>query len=410
MRRAVLILIALVHLFATSAVAEVGDRETPFYRIDLAVDRGSGALDAAVRIDIPRAQAATTFLLAATHRITAAESRNGTVTIGPNGGGIPGTQTITVTRRSPGPLDLMLRYAGPLGPSGEPPMNEISAARVELNLDSFWLPVVSGFTTRFAAVLNLRGVPSDWSVVSSGEARREGDRFVITRQTADVDMAFMATPGFASEVAPGFRIYATDLQTPAARLYRHHGAEAVRWLERWFGPLPHAPVRLVVARRARQSGYARAGYVVVTEGAAISETSVAKFVAHEFSHAWWAPVDPGTDNRWLQESIAEYVALRYVESSLGEDAVSSLVRGKRIQAAGAGAIIGHGPGGDAELYAKGPLLLISLEGHIGRGTLDALLAQLARQPPSTTSQFLDALRDRAGTQAAEIFERQLRYE
>jgi hypothetical protein len=77
---------------------------------------------------------------------------------------------------------------------------------------------------------------------------------------------------------------------------------------------------------------------------------------------------------------------------------------KRPLAAKAGPILGRGLLDDAELYNKGPLLLFELEAKVGRSSMDKVLAQLARHPPSVSSEFFQTLAAVAGEAAAQDFE------
>lgn len=172
--------------------------------------------------------------------------------------------------------------------------------------------------------------------------------------------------------------------------------------------MPGKPVRIVVVKRERASGYARLGYIVVTDRSRGGDAGTAKFVAHEMAHAWWAPVDPNTEHRWLQESIAEYVALRYIEQAMGVAARDELLAPKREAAATAKPILGGTRWTDAELYAKGPLLLFELEERIGRATLDRVLSALAARPPKVSADFFAVLADLAGAAEARRFEHRLR--
>ena len=172
--------------------------------------------------------------------------------------------------------------------------------------------------------------------------------------------------------------------------------------------MPGSPARVVMVRRPRVSGYARPGYVVVTEGRTGAEVGQAKFVAHEFAHAWWMGGNSTTEDRWLSESTSEYAALRYVETAFGAAARDEMLKSKRDAAAKAGPVLGAGRRTDAELYNKAPVLLFDLEQRIGRERLDQVMGELARNPPKVTADFLRVLSRVAGEEAARTFETALR--
>jgi hypothetical protein len=303
-------------------------------------------------------------------------------------------------------VEVRLQYRGPLAPTGTPPLNLIQPNLVELNLDSFWLPTARGLPP-FTVRADISGIPPDLVVVANGVVRRSGDHVLISRETGDVDLALVAIRGLHHSVSDGFELYAADLATETARVYLRHGPSIVKFLESWFGPMPGRPARVVVVNRERKSGYSRPGYIVVTESSHASEAASAKFMAHEFAHAWWHSGDPRTENRWLSESMAEYISLRYIESALGPANRDELLAPKREIAAKAGPMLGAGERTDAELYSKGPLLLFDLENRIGRARLDQLFASLAPHPPATTADFMSALAAVAGAEQAAAFNQEM---
>jgi hypothetical protein len=290
---------------------------------------------------------------------------------------------------------------------GELPINRITPDAIELGLDSMWLPVRAGFP-RFTVSADIGGVSDGLVAVAPGAIKRTGGHISIRRETGDPDLAFVAIRGLKRMSSDGFELYSSDGSADVASVYRRHGAAAMKFLEAWFGRMPGRPARVVLVRRTRNSGYARSGYVVIVEGGAVTEKDSAKYIAHEFAHAWWAPVDPTTENRWLSESIAEYAALRYVENAFGVGARDEMLDRKRPLAAKAGPILGRGSLEDEELYNKGPLLLFELEGQVGRSRMDKVLAQLARHPPSVSSEFFRTLAAVAGQGPAKEFEASMR--
>jgi hypothetical protein len=395
-------------LFLLVCIASSLRAELPHYELNARIHRNDARLEAEVLITLPPA-AETHFLLGGTYEISHASATGGSIAVAPTDKPWKGLQRISVRSRLPlRRVKVTLRYAGPLGPTGKPPLNTIAKDLVELNLDGMWVPVVEGFTTRFTLDAVIDGIPRDLTAIAPGRVTRSGRRIVIQRED-DIDVAFVAMRGMHRVSGDGFELYAHDPSSELSKLYIEHGTKALAFLETWFGRMPGRPVRVVVVRRPRESGYARRGYVVVSEARRAGGVApTAKFIAHEFAHAWWAPVDPNTEHRWLQESIAEYVSLRYVESALGAAARDQLLVSKREIAKTAKPILGHAARTDAELYSKGPLLLIELEERIGRARLDEVLRELAAHPPSLTSQFMDVLARVAGEDAMRAFDSRLR--
>jgi hypothetical protein len=213
---------------------------------------------------------------------------------------------------------------------------------------------------------------------------------------------------------PGVEIYATDFDWIITDIMRRHAMASAAWFQEWFGPLPSGDVRVVILPKP-SGGYARRGYIVTGEAREevaqveeIPESGPARHIAHEFAHAWWSPADTLTEHRWLSESVAEYLALRYVEHAFGLLAAHDLLERKRERAEAAPPLLGGGaPNGDS-MYQRGPFLLFALEEEIGRVKLDEVLGRLARNPPRLTEQFMVMLSGVAGPEAASWFDGKMR--
>lgn len=381
----------------------------PHYDLQIDVDPSTGTLRVASDIHLPGplVDGEIVFVLGGGQTVESARADGALVEVSPTDEPWEGLQKIVVRPARTGePLLLRVLTQGRPATGGDPPINIVSPRLIELSLDGMWLPIRLGFTTTFTAVASIRGIPRAMTVVSGGSSERLDDRVVIRRSRPDFDFAFVAMSDVEVVDADAVQLFAADTASATARLFRLHAPRAIHFLEEWFGPYPSGPVRLALVQRERASGYARRGYVVVTESTRRGDVAVAGFVAHELAHAWSPPVDPNSEDRWLQESIAEYVALRYVEHALGSQVRDSVLAAKRERAAGATPLLGLGPRSNAELYDKGPLLLSWLEQRIGRDLLDDVLRGVAQRQPTRTAAFLAILADVAGeTAAAEFRER-----
>jgi hypothetical protein len=402
---------ALVVLFLRLA-AVAGTPEAMHYTVQADLDRGSGSLAAKVTIMVPRKMVVSpmVFLLSETALISSLKvTPRATVATSIEKGLYGHFQKITIRAEKPGEEDLFirLRYKGPLGPSGDPPMDRISADAVELNLDSLWVPVLEGFVTTFTWNAEIRGLGSELVVVAPGHIERSRDRVLIRCEARTSDIAFTAVRGLQRKGTGGFELFARDPSSHPAKAFLHHGIASVKFLEAWFGNLPVRPVRVVMLRRERSGGYSRPGYIVVVDSGD-AEAALAKFIAHELGHEWWNTGASDSADRWLSESFAEYVALRYIESELGASTRDTYVASKREATRNAGPLLGPGMRSDVVLYDKGPLLLIGLEERIGRERFDRFLAGMAPNPPDTTAEFLAQLTRLAGKEMARDFEESLR--
>lgn len=396
-------MLSLMAIAASIAAAEKVDAR---YSLGATVvpEHGLIAVDAIISLPSASAGSSTEFMLSRTHKVTTLETSPGaSASVVSTDSPWPGLQRIVVTFREPvsAPM-LRVRYSGALMPTGNPPLNMITPALVELNLDSMWVPIRTDLGARFTVEARIAGLPSRAIVVAQGDITPQGNEVHIRRDVPDLDFAFAAVPNLQRVVSTDFEFFARDPESPRSRLYLKHGPAVISFLEKWLGPMPGKPARLVVVPRERVSGYARKGYIIFTESAQGSESGLAKFTAHEFAHAWFYNANATTEHRWLDESTAEYASLRYVEHALGKAAVGEMLASKRTAALNAGPVQAVNRA-NAELYSKGALLLFELEERLGRARMDELFAEVARRQIGTTSDFLALLGGLAGDGAREWF-------
>jgi hypothetical protein len=395
------------------AVAVAGSPAVMHYSVAANLDPARGALSASITITVPAAQVTSpiVFVLSDSATISSIDvTPRAEVVVSSEEGLYGHYKKITIRGAASGRtgMRIHLRYGGPLGPSGDPPMNRISKDDIELNLDSLWVPIREGFASKFTWDGAIRGIRSNLRVVSPGRVERSSGQVRLSCSAGGPDIAFVAIRGLRRTEANGFEFYARDLANKQARAFLRQGSGAVKFLEAWFGRMPVRPMRVVMVQRERPGGYSRPGYIVVVDKGTAPESEVARFIAHELAHEWFATGASDTEDRWLSETLSEFIALRYVESAFGRGIRATLLASMRDATKDAGPVLGAGRRSDMVLYQKGPLLLIALEERIGRERLDGLLAGLAPKPPQTTAEFLQALSRTAGEEAAREFEQSMR--
>lgn len=381
----------------------------------------TGRLLSDVTITVPAAELGDdreiSFLLGRRFDVLLARAEHGEAEMRPTDEPIEGLRRITFRFDDTlsAPARIRLQYEGPLSAGGDG-VNPFTGDRVELSVDHMWFPVRDDIAMRFTAETWLSGLAEDLVVVAQGRIRRSPHEVHIRRDTLDVDLPLVAARGLVAHTAPGVEFYAADLGPKLVGIFHRRSIDAARFMADWFGR-PRDPIRIVVVSRPQTMGYARAGYTVVSDGGEAAaaaaqgefpESNPARYVAHEIAHAWWSPADPLTEDYWLSESVAEYVALRYIEAAFGRADLDRMVRAKQERAAGAGPLLARRRPNSTQLYQLGPLLLLDLEQAIGREALDETLRRLGRRPPATTAEFLAVLEQVAGTPAAAAFDTALR--
>jgi hypothetical protein len=388
-----------------------GSPALPHYAIRAILDPPQHTLSVSAVVTFPPAPAGSVeeMILGRSYRVSRMLASNGVVVAEATDRPFRGLQAIRVRRAVDGPTAVTLEYEGALTSFVTPPMNVISPELVELSVDSFWLPYSARLGALFTIEGSVDGLPPGATVVSSLSFRRTPTGIRIPRSTPTGDVALVAAPGLVSVREGRFVFYGRDVESDLAKAYRRHGAGALTMLESVLGRLPTEQASVVIVRRASRSGYARPGYVIVTERPdTVPEHGTAKFIAHELAHAWFSRAAFDTEDYWLVETPAEYLGLRYVETALGRAARDSMLEAIRRAAATAGPILGSGRQSSAAIYSKGPALLFDLEERIGRGAMDAVLSELARSKVHTTTVFFEILSRVAGETVAKDLEQRMR--
>lgn len=322
--------------------------------------------------------------------------------------GMPGIQRLRVdlVEGASGPVVFYARHRGPLfdGPDPER-INRITEDWIELGLDSFWHPVFETFDRPFTARLTLK-LSEDWELVASGKSTRVGDLVVLDNRVPQIDLAFVASPDLETARLGNSVVYAPDAEAPVVDRVLEAAEACAESLNRDFGsrePLP--PRRFVLAPR-EESGYARKNYVVLSrlsdspEGATI-------FLCHELAHFWSMRGNPMTVENWLNESFAEYAALRIVRERHGEAAYETMLAEKRERSKSAPPVWTTGSktrGSHATMYHKGPVALAELEAAIGTEAFDRFLERYMTGTFATTPELLEVLEETVGEEARRTFE------
>jgi aminopeptidase N len=410
------------------ASAQSAAASRPTYTGRVRLDPGTAALDGRWTLHMPRVAADSITLLLNVGldrvrvggRLVARVARDTS----------RGLNRLTIyLRPATAPRQVILEVAtlGTLQMSGEG-INTVSAAYVELGLDSFWFPVIDGFPD-FTGTLRIT-LPAPLHLVSSGTVRRAVDartvsgRIGVTATSTIVssvplpDFAFVAARTFTTVASPRVRAYSTSADSALVRAMLDVANRCAGYLvERYGEGAPMPPVELLLPPRTGP-GYARKHYIVVPVGewigapgdAAARAASQTGFLCHELAHFWsTGAVATGPEN-WLNEGFAEFVSGRAVRALRGDSAYAAVQAQWRARAMRVGAVwtpaATSRPSANAS-YGKAPLLLATLEERIGADRMDRLLVQFMTRPLRSTRAVLDMIAAEAGRETADWFERAL---
>lgn len=259
---------------------------------------------------------------------------------------------------------LSLRYEGRL-PSGPEALARISPGLTELNLYGAWLPILAGpqgfdyeLDVSLPAGQRLYGAGR----ISADEARSalarpggktdagrggEGDsapwRYRVTGRSSAGDVPIVAGSGFESVPVPDTRlcdleIVAKSLSGVAADRVASEIARACDFLAAEAGREPgeKTTVSVVIVPR-EDSGYARPPLIVLPAGwfsdlggltvlTGSQKSEWRRRLFHEMSHLFAPLAETGSHHDWINEGLAEFLALRALAFVRGKPAMDAYVR------------------------------------------------------------------------------------
>lgn len=306
------------------------------------------------------------------------------------------------------PRQVKFAYGGPFRTLS---LNALDADHVELTGDSRWFPVAPSFDHRLSAQVGLR-TSSEWTLIGSGESERFGSGYRLRQERPNFDIVLSilsqpevfesngytvydarSEPGtnwtLLKEALSGCRAFLTDLAGAA-------------------GPLPDASILLT---NRSEGAYSRGTLLSLMDIENETDESLYKLVCHELTHHWSA-ASPGGPDDWINEGVAEYVALMAVRDHFGEDVFADYLD-DYAQSLEEDALLpiwtqdaaGRTP--SIISYRAAPLALAELEQQMGRMPFLAFLRSILTDRIGTTPVLLDRLKDMAGPEVRETFETRL---
>ena len=318
-------------------------------------------------------------------------------------------------------IRLSVAYSGQIGCIMEWEVNRITREWVELGLYSPWFPLVPDGQNVVHLEYDLEvTVEGDYQVVGAQRIEGTADGWRLVSKRPGQDMVLLAAPGFHSlkrtDGNASMFVHRTGVENQAAaQALGATGLDLLNFYREWFSDPTSREITVVIAPRSVGGGYVRHSLMVLSEDALTAfETEAMKIfksLAHEFAHLWWnrAPADSWED--WLNESIAEYCALRAVAAKYSQKIFDTMINDKREKMKGLPPVKGlerTSPHAVDVLYSKGCVLLHDLSERVGERAFTALLRRLLAMEALSTERFLEALSDVAGSEIARDFGAMLR--
>jgi hypothetical protein len=348
--------------------------------------RGVAVYDGEVRIDPARGtlEARWRITFAGDSTETAQVRLNRGFTVAGHETTVAGSEQV-ITVRSP----VDLAYAGTLIAPGDS-INRVSAAWTELGLDSFWQPVIDGFTHQIVGRVRLH-LPAGYQIAASAIVRREnGGTFTLEQRVPLIDFPFSAAPALASEVLGGTRVYFTGARPALAAPVLRTSEDCSSYLDSLYGSVERLPPRTMVLAPRTGPGYARKNYIVITN-VDTTPTRLGRFVCHELAHFWSLRANSTGPDNWLNEGFAEFISAQYVRARIGPAAYDTIVTQWRTVGERQPAVwtpeSTRRPNAMIS-YRKAPYLLTQLEARIGSAPMQRVLQRYMTEPIRTTPELI----------------------
>jgi hypothetical protein len=276
-------------------------------------------------------------------------------------------------------------------------------------VDSLWIPLPPQTRTTFGLTVDH---PSDFEVWAQGtrvgSEALSGGRTRTEFEHSGALPTLYGSDGYATQVVPwGESTLTVAVWKEHAEHLESLSATAQTAMEglALLGPYPLQQVQLVESGfRDGRGGYGSVGNVALGWRSVVDGGDV-DFVAHELAHGWFGGQVPlaasgRTHGQW-NETLAEYVSSWALEAeAAGElrcgwsSRYQGLPDNKDRAIRAVGTVSRRGSDHQAITYAKGALLLTSLEDRIGRERVVVWIESVleAREgQPSTWTHLTDAL-------------------
>jgi len=235
-------------------------------------------------------------------------------------------------------------YDGKLTGAEESPVFGIKFAAIHPEVSYFmyparWFPVNEYTADRFSSDLKVT-VPAGYKVIASGIDSQEagpGGTTTVRYRFAEASFpgSFAVVRGDAQTVTTGGVTTLLYLRqaTAMAGAYGEEIGKAMEFLTATYGLPPKKNLTVVETEDGTPNGYAAPGVLFFSPRALGKQVNI-KLVANQVARQWWNTlISPVTRNHiWLENGLARYAELLYVEHVNGAGAMASEVHDTYVEA------------------------------------------------------------------------------
>ncbi|GAA5029192.1 hypothetical protein GCM10011506_17290 [Marivirga lumbricoides] len=377
----------------------------PFYELHVSIKPEAGSADVALKLDVPvnlLMGDSLSFLFSADAQVAQLNGDHLSSYNKEEAG--PGLSFYTLKFKD-FPMDIVsisMKYTVTIPADHQ--VNRITKDWIELNIDSFWHPVLTSFS-RFHYQLTT-DLDKSYRILTGDDVKSIGKRTkqrVIESVIPRIDISFSASKHFYSIEGNYSSIYTTNSFTNLDSLLMF-SERAISFLKGYIKrPDDFKQERIVVESPRKEVGYARENYVVLSKLNGMDSVYLSRFLAHEFAHFWFSTANSQSQDHWLNESFAEFVSMIFVREAYGEAVYEADLQNKLQRVKGDPRSLDSFRGRPSHLamYFTGPLILHYFEEFVGKEQFQMLIQEMINQRISTTENLLVLVREQLGTAAEE---------
>lgn len=306
-------------------------------------------------------------------------------------------------------FNLEIKYSYPLDKT-ENPTFLYNPNWIELSLYTGWFPL--NFNDKNYSYKLKFEIPENYQIISSGRISRNKNKTIILNNENYKDIPVILSDKFQIFSAKDEKIkfYGTGLSDEQIKDIQNTSDNMYNFYEEVFGKSDSKNLIVAVNPFAHPMSYARKGFISLSlkNGFANSDK---KILAHEIGHLWWKNASFGTYEEWLNESFAEFSALKFMQQKLSKEEFGELLKKYEMAYQKPIKISEILPNDDnwySIAYLKYPYILYKLDKKIGSQKMNQFLSSIYENKISTTENVITLLRKYADENIVNEFEKEIR--
>jgi len=311
-------------------------------------------------------------------------------------------------------LNVEFSYQGRITEWPDWSANVIGADWIEIGLYFPWYPSINGLFTYKVSV----DIDPDFNVFAIGKSTEKDNKKIFETEFPVYDFIICASKDLTIRetklLNQSFKIVNCTLSDATVDSIQADIEDFYQTYSNWFGKIQVQKMCLVVSKRDKGGGYSRKGGLFLgglSDSAYLSERiDYIQYLSHEIAHFWWHGAASNWED-WLNESFAEYSAMKAIKELRGKEEFNTKLKIKRNESINTPPIWGisrNDPSAEQVLYSKGVVLLSELEEKIGNNKFLELCKARIDKKVNNTLDFLNLIKDIGGKEIADWFEQSLK--